>query len=104
MQWLYKASEGVLAWTYYGSAAPFTDIKSENCELVGDNNEDFVCAALGVGFIILEVLLPVLLVYIAWTQLSQGLKKIGYAVIIWVGYLIGYTVDFVLFIIKAIES
>lgn len=104
MQWLYTVNEFILGWTYYGSAKPFTDISDENCLKTGNQREDYVCAGLGIGFIILEVLLPVLLIYIVWTQVGPGIKKILWAGFVWIFYLIEYSVDIIVFVIKAIES
>lgn len=53
LRWLYDLSSNVLQWTYYGSAAPFTDTENENCQISQDSNADYICVGIGVGYLIL---------------------------------------------------
>jgi hypothetical protein len=55
LQSLYAACEGLLGWTYYGSAAPITHAANQNCETMEDTAADYVCAGLGIGYVILGV-------------------------------------------------
>lgn len=66
LNWVYTLSSDTFkTWAYYGNAAPFPNTPGENCD---SNNEvtsaDFICAGLGVGYIILELALPILLLAI----------------------------------------
>jgi len=104
MQWLYNVCVSVLSWTYYGSAAPITDAPSKNCEMPGQQSADYICVGLGIGFILIEVLLPIFLVYILITQLGRGIGRIAWTMIILVFYVGEYLFDLVTYILRTIES
>lgn len=100
LTWLYDASASILSWTYYGSAAPFVDVAGENCELVTDSAADYICVGLGTGYIILELLLPIFLVYMIITKLGSGLGTIAGILIYGAGIATETAVQSIYFIIS----
>lgn len=53
LHWLFSACQALLGWTYYGSAAPFTNVEDENCIPSTDTAQDYICCGIGIGFLIL---------------------------------------------------
>ena len=59
---------------------------------------------IGIGFIFLYVLLPILLIYIVITELGTGLKRILWTFFLVIFYILELCFDLVTYIIRAIES
>lgn len=53
LQWLFEVCQSALSWTYYGSAAPFTNVDGENCLRVDDTTYEYICCGLGLGYLVL---------------------------------------------------
>jgi hypothetical protein len=66
IEWVYTIVSGFFKpWAYYGDAAPFPNTPGQNCESDGAvTNTDFLCAGIGVGYIILDLALPILIIAI----------------------------------------
>lgn len=73
---IYKASEAVIGWTYYGTADPTPGIPDTNCADVNTDTADYVCVALGAGYIILEIFLPLIFLLLFVVTLGRGISWI----------------------------
>ena len=74
--WLFKTLTALLGWTYHGSAAPFVDRDQANCQHNTIETPDAVCVVLGTGFFIVEVLVPMAIVFIFVVLVYTGLVRL----------------------------
>lgn len=90
--WVYTMASGSLSWLYFGSAEPdntHAALPDMNCELPPGQEGQYipaVCAALGAGYVILEIVLPIFLIVlwhsacgVAFWLMVWGILQIGYA-------------------------
>lgn len=77
--WLHAATVGFLGWSYYGSAEPFLFDDQANCAAsgtgAGANPWEYACVALGLGYILLELCLPILFVDIIVSNLMPPILE-----------------------------
>lgn len=76
LPWLYDTMEALLGWSYHGSAAPLVDHPGANCDAKQYATTDYVCVGLGVGYFVLEVMLPTLLLFALFLFIGAGLFKL----------------------------
>lgn len=74
--WLYNALEALLGWSYYGSAAPLVDVDQANCMHNAMESPDVVCIVLGMGYPILEVLIPMVILFVFTILIYTGIVKL----------------------------
>ena len=67
------AASRFLGWTYCGGALPLTDVSGENCGGCSATTGDYVCVSLGVGYIILELLVPVFIFSVFLFSMRNGI-------------------------------
>ena len=73
----YQAAEGLLSWTYYGSANPYPYGSESNCNADGQVTiYDSICAGLGVGYVFLEFFLPVIILFIVLSIIGKGVGRL----------------------------
>ena len=74
-----RAASGALSWTYCGTARPITDVSDENCSGCHASTGDYVCAGLGIGYIVLEILVPFFITAVFLFSMRTGLWHISRA-------------------------
>lgn len=73
----YQVAEGILGWTYYGSANPFPYGGDTNCNGNGQVTiYDSICAGLGIGYVFLEFFLPIIVLFIVLTVIGKGMSRL----------------------------
>lgn len=85
MPGLYNLANGVLGWTIFGSAEPVLFEPDQNCAASENvTPEDYTCLALGLGYVLLEFCLPLILFVIFlwnfWSPLFKAADIGWYAV------------------------
>lgn len=73
----YNAADKLLGWSYAGSADPTPGVPDTNCIDASDETADYVCVGLGVGYIILEIFLPMILGIVFVATLGKGLSRLA---------------------------
>lgn len=98
--WIYDAAEGVLSWTYPGSAYPKVDIPEYNCDDTSENVY-FSCVGTSIGLFIIEILLPYFILEIFFSVCGGALLYLLWSILktSWRILLLPFTLvhEFVLF-------
>lgn len=104
VQWIYKSMETLLSWSYHGSAAPLVDQSNVNCNHAGYGTPDYVCVGLGFGFFIVEVLIPMVIIFVLLVLIGKGLSKLFSVCLFLLFKLLGVVETLVVEMIVAIEG
>lgn len=93
-----------LSVTFAGSADPVTLVEGKNCMIAAPSSGLFYCVILNIGFVILNVVLPLVLIFILWSVFSKPIKLCG-----WIGlnlciYGIQESVHLILYLFIIFES